>query len=134
VAGVERALGNKLPDYFRSSDFAEDTSYTKSIDYWRESIQTGDIIGFWRKGETNTKCIHLGVLRWNKEEEIVEVLHASRDKKSVVVSHIGELLLNPRYESIAFVKRGIVWKRELYKPGQLLALGFNISSLRKRRV
>jgi len=126
AAGVQRALGFFIPDQFRSSDFADDTAYTKRIDYIHQPIQTGDIIGLWRKGETNTKRIHLGVLRWNKDEEIVEVIHASKDKKSVVVSHIGALLLDPKYESIAFIKRATFRKRRLHNPHQLRELGFSL--------
>lgn len=103
VAGVIRALGFYMPDYYRSSEIYEDPAgVLLPVTLYHELPQTGDIIGFWPKGEnSNAKRIHVGIIHMT--EDGVTVLHASRQQGKVVQSPLVDLLQH--YYRIACIKR-----------------------------
>lgn len=106
MASVVRALGNYIPDYLcRSFELSQDHVYSQQIDYHNQPLQTGDIIGFSQAQETDLRQTHLGVIRIHPKTQEIDVLHATKIKGKVEAAKISDLLQEPQYARIVFVKR-----------------------------
>jgi hypothetical protein len=122
VSTTTRALGMYLPDYYRSSEILEDPEKClKEINL--DSAGDGDIAGFSRESYSEAKRIHIGVLRRNEQNEL-EVVHATKESKTVEVTSFSRIFDRPKYRTLRFIKRPTQFLPDEFNPLALQKLGF----------
>lgn len=125
LAGAVRALGFFIPDYrCRALEISEDTNYTEHLDHQTQPLQTGDIIGFTRVGETDMKQAHLGIIRMHPHTQEIDIVHATRLTGKVEATSIENIMRESQYATIAFVKRPTFPLQGLINPQAQENLGF----------
>lgn len=102
-----------LPENFRSSEIAQDKTYTISVG--EGAIATGDILGFSRAGETDVRRVHIGIARRIAQAEI-DVVHNAKLIGKVTFWPLVEFQRYDAYEVLRFIKRPIREVPELLLP------------------
>lgn len=123
VQAFVSARGFKLPR-LRSSELYEDTEYTMRVRDLSQ-VETGDIIGLRPEKKKDFRGVHEGMI-WVDNEGEIYIVHNAKHLGHARIEPLGEALVFPQHEAIAWIKRPIVEDPSLLQSDKLRELGFDI--------